>query len=200
MSQQPVDPKQKTKNRRVVSGLVFLFAAPVILAYIANYMGWFNVAKNNNGTLLQTPVPNFQQFEWVGADEKALHFKDFETLWWWVYLPKSNDCSTTCQITIKWLTRTHLTLGKESDKLKRLVVFPSEIQYQDKVDDAEKIILAQGPAKSAKSQLARGKVYLMHPNGDIFMQYDAVHTKEEAIATSKGLRDDVRRAMKITGL
>jgi len=200
MSQQPVDPKQKTKNRRVVSGLVLLFAAPVLLAYVANYMGWFKMATKNNGTLIESPVPNFQQFQWASAKGDPLHFKDFETLWWWVYLPESDDCLKTCETTIQWLTRTHVTLGKQSDKLKRLVVFPSQVQYQDKVEDAEKIILGQGSAKNTTSELERGKVYLMHPNGDIFMQYEPVHNQDEAIATSKGLRDDVRRAMKITGL
>ena len=204
MSQQAVDPKQRTKNRRVVSGLVLLFAAPVILAYIAHYMGWFNVATQNNGTLLKAPYPHFEQFEWTSADDETLHFKDFETKWWWVYLPESDDCSQTCDTTIKWLTRNHLALGKQADKLKRLVVFPSQVNYQDKVEEADKIVLAKGAIErgpdSKTSSLERGKVYLMDPHGNLFMHYEPVKNQEEAIATSKGIRDDVRKAMKVTGL
>ncbi len=200
MSQQAVDPKQRTKNRRVVSGLVLLFAAPVILAYVAHYMGWFNVATQNNGTLLQTPYPHFEQFEWTSADGETLHFRDFETKWWWVYIAESDDCATTCDTTIKWLTRNHLALGKQADKLKRLVVFPSQVNYQDKVEDADKIVLGKGSAKNATSELERGKVYLMDPHGNLFMQYEPVNNQEEAIASSKGLRDDARKAMKVTGL
>ncbi|GAA4359027.1 hypothetical protein [Kangiella marina] len=200
MSQQAVDLKQRTKNRRVVSGLVLLFAAPVIVAYIAHYMGWFNVATQNNGTLLKAPYPHFEQFEWTSTEDDKLHFRDFETLWWWIYLPQSDDCAETCETTVQWLTRTHLTLGKQADKLKRLVVFPSQVNYQDKVEDADKILLAKGSATNPTSSLERGKVYLMDPHGNIFMQYDAVNNQEEAIASSKGIRDDARKAMKITGL
>jgi cytochrome oxidase Cu insertion factor (SCO1/SenC/PrrC family) len=200
MTQPAVDPKQRGKNRRVVSGLVLLFAAPVILAYIAHYMGWFNVATQNNGTLLKAPYPHFEKFEWATADDEKLHFKDFETKWWWVYLPESDECLQTCDTTIKWLTRNHLALGKEADKLKRLVVFPSQVIYQDKVEQADKIILAKGKAQGDGTQLERGKVYLMDPHGNLFMQYEPVNNQDEAIATSKGIRDDVRKAMKITGL
>ncbi|AOE48998.1 hypothetical protein [Kangiella sediminilitoris] len=200
MSQQTVDPKQRKSNRRVVSALVLLFAAPVILAYIAHYMGWFNIATQNNGKLLESPYPHFEQFEWSSASGDPLHFRDFETLWWWVYIPQSDDCGNTCEMTIKWLTRTHVTLGKEAEKLKRLVVFPSEVNYQDKVEDADKIVLARGSAKNSETELERGKVYLMDPHGNIFMQYDSVSTQEEAKASSKGIRDDVRKAMKVTGL
>lgn len=200
MSQQAVDPKQRTKNRRVVSGLVLLFAAPVILAYIAHYMGWFNVATQNNGTLLEAPYPQFEQFEWSGTDNEPLHFRNFETKWWWVYLPESDECLKTCDTTIKWLTRNHLALGKEADKLKRLVVFPSQINYQDKVEEADKIVLAKGSATGQETSLERGKVYLMDPHGNLFMQYEPVNNQEEAVASSKGIRDDVRKAMKVTGL
>ncbi|GAA0206075.1 hypothetical protein GCM10009123_11930 [Kangiella japonica] len=200
MSQQAVDPKQRAQNRRVVSGLVLLFAAPVILAYVAHYMGWFNVATQNHGTLLEAPYPHFEQFEWVSAEDEQLHFRDFETLWWWIYLPESNECAETCDLTVKWLTRNHLALGKNADKLKRLVVFPTAVSYVEKVEDAEKIILAKGSAKASRNSLERGKVYLMDPHGNVFMQYEPVNNQEEAIARSKGLRDDVRKAMKVTGL
>lgn len=200
MSQQTVDPKQRTKNRRVVSGLVLLFAAPVILAYVAHYMGWFNIATQNNGTLLEAPYPHFEQYQWQTAEGEKLHFREFETKWWWVYLPKSDDCSQTCDTTVKWLTRNHLALGKQADKLKRLVVFPSQVIGQEKVEDADKIVLAKGSIAGGNPQLQRGKVYLMDPHGNLFMQYEPVHTQDEAIASSKGLRDDVRKAMKVTGL
>lgn len=200
MSQQAVDPKQRAQNRKVVSGLVLLFAAPVILAYVAHYMGWFKVATQNHGTLLEAPYPHFEQFEWANADGEKLHFRDFETLWWWIYLPQSNECLETCDLTVKWLTRNHLALGKNSDKLKRLVVFPSDVSYEDKVENAEKIILAKGSAEGKDTRLERGKVYLMDPHGNVFMKYEPVNNQDEAIASSKGLRDDVRKAIKVTGL
>lgn len=200
MSQQAVDPKQRAQNRRVVSGLVLLFAAPVILAYLAHYMGWFNVATQNNGTLLEAPYPHFEKFDWVSADGEELHFRDFETLWWWIYLPQADECDAQCDLTVKWLTRNHLALGKNTDKLKRLVVFPGAVSYQEKVQEADKIVLAKGNAQGDGASLERGKVYLMDPHGNIFMQYEPVSTQDEAIANSKGLRDDVRKAMKVTGL
>ena len=205
MSQQTVDPKQRRNNRRVVSGLVLLFAAPVILAYVAHYMGWFNVATQNHGTLLKAPYPHFEHFEWSSNDEQPLHFRDFETYWWWIYVAQSDDCSVTCDTTIKWITRNHLALGKDAEKLRRLVVFPSKVNYSDKIEASDKILLAKGSAEGSNSEgtavsLERGKVYLMDPHGNIFMQYDSVSNQEEAIATSKGFREDVRKAMKITGL
>ena len=40
----------------------------------------------------------------------------------------------------------------------------------------------------------------MDPHGNVFMQYEPVNNQDEAIASSKGLRDDVRKAIKVTGL
>ena len=114
MSQQTVDPKVRSQNRKVVSALVLVFAAPVILAYVAMHMGWFQVATKNNGTLLESPYPHFGQFQWYGVDDEPLHFKDFETQWWWIYFPEQNTCDEACELNIHWLTQTHATLGKES--------------------------------------------------------------------------------------
>lgn len=203
MSQQTVDPKVRSHNRKVVSALVLVFAAPVILAYVAMHMGWFHVATKNNGTLLDTPYPHFDQFEWFGVDEQPLHFKDFETQWWWIYFPEQNTCDAACELNIHWLTQTHATLGKESEKLTRLIVFPDDIIYEYKVQDSEQLRLARGngqPTIGDGVQLETGKIYLMDVHGNIFMRYEPVADEQEAMMRSKGLRDDVRRAIKSTGL
>lgn len=139
----------------------------------------------------------------VWRDDEPLHFKDFETQWWWVYFPEQNTCDEACELNIHWLTQTHATLGKESEKLTRLIVFPDDIIYEDKVQDSEQLQLARGngqPTVGEGAQLESGKIYLMDVHGNIFMRYEPVTDEQEAIMRSKGLRDDVRRAIKATGL
>ena len=203
MSQPAVDPKVRRQNRKVVSALVLLFAAPVILAYVAFHMGWFNVATKNKGTLLPSPYPRFEQFQWFDADSKALHFKDFETQWWWIYFPESNQCDSTCELNMHLLTQTHAGLGKESEKITRLVIFPSEIKYTDRVENEQQLRLAKGdgrPTEGDGAQLESGKIYIMDVHGNIFMQYSSAGSEDEAKVRSRELRDDIRRAFKATGL
>ena len=80
---------------------------------------------------------------------------------------------------------------------------PDDIIYEDKVKDNEQLRLARGngqPTKGDGVQLEAGKVYLMDVHGNIFMRYEPVANEQEAVMRSKGLRDDVRRAIKATGL
>ncbi|NVK22873.1 MAG: hypothetical protein HWD86_10165 [Kangiellaceae bacterium] len=207
MSQPAVDPnvdqKQRSQNRKVVSALVLLFAAPVILAYVAFHMGWFNAASKNKGTILPSPYPRFEQFQWFDSEGQELHFKNFETRYWWIYFPQTNECDSQCDINMRLLTQTHAGLGKESEKLTRLVVFPSDIQYVDKVEKPEQLQLAKGngqPTQGDGAQLEAGKIYAMDVHGNIFMQYEPVTNEEEAKLRSKDLRTDIRRVMKTTGL
>ncbi len=212
----PLDEKTKRQNRRVISGLVLLFVVPVILAYTAFYMGWFEQPTRNQGVLLEKTYqcprdggeseksyPCFEHFAWFDEAGQPLHFKDFETQWWWVYFPKSNECDQECELNMNFLTRTHLGLGKRIEKLTRLAVFPNQILYTDRVAKPEQLKLARGNGNAHIGkgvQLEIGKIYAMDVHGNIFMQYEPVKTEEEARMKAKDLRDDIVRAMRNTGL
>lgn len=193
--QPELSPAQRRASRRTMLAMVFLFVTPVVLAYIAQQMDWFNTATRHNGTLMESPYPQFEQFDWQDAQGEDLHFKDFETQWWWVYLPAANECDAHCELNMEFLTRSHSGLAKKAEKLTRLVVFPSEVVYQDRVKNQEQLRLAKGSSNA----LERDKIYAMDVHGNIFMQYDTVKDLEEATERSKGLRDDMRHAMKMTG-
>ncbi len=199
----PLDEQTKRQNRRVISGLVLLFVVPVVLAYTAFYMGWFEQPTRNKGTLLESPYPRFEQFTWMNQAGEPLHFKDFETQWWWIYFPKTNQCDAECELNMAFLTRTHQGLGKRIEKLTRMAIFPSDIQYADRVEKAEQLRLAKGTGQAHIGdgvQLEAGKIYAMDVHGNIFMQYEPVATEEEARMKAKDLRDDIVRAMRNTGL
>ncbi len=212
----PLDEKTKRQNRRVISGLFLLFVVPVVLAYTAYYMGWFTQATKNKGVLLekvyQCPrdempdepsYPCFENFAWTDADGNPLHFKNFETQWWWIYFPKSNECDAECDLNMEFLARTHQGLAKRIEKLTRLAVFPSEVNYTDPLEKPEQLQLAKGngqPHIGSGAKLEAGKIYAMDVHGNIFMQYEPVKTEEEARLKAKDLRDDIVRAMRNTGL
>lgn len=199
----PLDEQTKRQNRRVISGLVLLFVLPVVLAYTAFYMGWFTQATKNKGTLLEYPYPNFGQFTWFNQEGEQLHFRDFETQWWWLYFPKSNECDAECELNMEFLSRTHQGLGKRIEKLTRLAIFPSEIKYSERAEKTEQLQLAKGNGQAHigdGAQLELGKIYAMDVHGNIFMQYEPAKTLEEARMKAKDLRDDVVRAMRNTGL
>ncbi len=193
----------RSQNRRVVSGLIFLFVVPVILAYVAFYQGWFTQPTRNHGTLLESPYPRFEQFSWFNAEGEPLHFRDFETQWWWLYFPASNECDEVCELNMEFLARTHQGMGKRVEKLTRLAIFPSEILYAERIEKFEQLQLAKGngqPHIGDKVKLKPGKIYAMDVHGNIFMQYEAVKTQDEARMRAKDLRDDIVRAMRNTGL
>ncbi|NVJ64881.1 MAG: hypothetical protein HWE16_00210 [Gammaproteobacteria bacterium] len=199
----PLDEQTKRQNRRVISGLVLLFVVPVILAYTAFYMGWFTQATKNKGVLLESPYPRFEQFAWFNTEGEPLHFKNFETQWWWIYFPKSNHCDAECDLNMEFLSRTHQGLGKRIEKLTRLAVFPSEINHSDPLQKPEQLQLARGNGQAHIGNgvaLELGKIYAMDVHGNIFMQYEPVTSEEEARMKAKDLRDDIVRAMRNTGL
>ncbi len=195
--------QNRRKNRQVISALVLLFVVPVVLAYVAFYQGWFNQATRNHGELLESPYPRFEQFQWYGADGQPLHFKDFETQWWWLYFPKSNQCDAECEVNMEFLSRTHQGLGKRIEKLTRLVIFPSENRYAEKNEKPEQLQIAYGNGQAHLGEgaaLELGKIYAMDVHGNIFMQYEPVENLEQARVKAKDLRDDIVRAMRNTGL
>lgn len=197
------DEQTKKQNRRAVSGLVILFIVPVVLAYVAYYQGWFTQATRNNGTLLESPYPRFEQFSWLDAQGEPLHFKEFETQWWWIYLPESNLCDAKCELNLEFLTRSHQGLAKRIEKLTIMMIFPDDIQYGERVKNTEQLRLAKGtgqPHIGEGANLESGKIYAMDVHGNIFMKYDAVKTQDEAMQQSKALRDDIVRVMRNTGL
>lgn len=202
-SVQPLDDKTKRENRRVISALVLLFVVPVVLAYTAFYMGWFNQATKNKGTLLESPYPRFEQFTWLDEKGEPLHFKDFETQWWWLYFPESNECDAQCELNMTFLARTHQGLGKRIEKLTRMAIFPSDIQYGERVEKPEQLKLAKGNGQAhigSGASLELGKIYAMDVHGNIFMQYEPVKNETEARMKAKDLRDDIVRVMRNTGL
>lgn len=199
----PISDDIKRKNRQVISGLVVLFVVPVILAYTAFYMGWFNQPTKNKGVLLESPYPRFEQFAWFDEAGEALHFKDFETQWWWLYFPESNQCNAECELNMSFMARVHQGLGKRVEKLTRMAIFPDEIQYADRVEKKLQLRLAKGNGKPHIGdgvQLEVGKIYAMDVHGNIFMQYEPVKNEQEARMKAKDLRDDIVRAMRNTGL
>lgn len=199
----PEEKARRSNNRKTVSGLVFLFIVPVILAYVAFYMGWFTQPTRNHGEIMEKPYPRFEQFQWFDAEDKPLHFRDFETQWWWLYFPKSNECDSECELNIRFLTRTHAGMGKRTEKLTKLIVFPSDIQYQDRIKKPQQMRLAKGkgsPQIGEQVQLEIGHIYAMDVHGNIFMKYKPVTSEADARQRSANLRKDIERVMKNTGL
>lgn len=201
--------KNIKKNRLTMVALFVTFIAPVAIAYLAYFNGWFIAATKNYGELLsENQVLDIEDFHFQRINGKVITGKEFETLYWWVLPIDTKSCDDAClKLNVFTLNQTYVGLGKERKRLNPLLVLPEGSNY-----DAGDFPAAFSPfshigvkalpeTRSGLNQdLPANFIYLVDPLGNIFMRYPLVENEEQAPITSKGMREDVRRLFKYSRL
>ncbi|MFT5283262.1 MAG: hypothetical protein ACI94Z_002097, partial [Yoonia sp.] len=99
-----------TKNKRSLLMLIAVFVLPVVFAYMALKLNWFNEAATNRGELLQPVI------------EASSLINDSDTKWHLLYIIP-NNCDITCDNALYAVQQIFMATGKESDRVNALFIY-----------------------------------------------------------------------------
>ena len=113
-----------TRPRRVLLGLLAVFAAPPLLALVF-YTGvgsWFDPGTVNRGALLDPPRPA-PEGGLVLANGNALPTDYLDRRWTLVHLAP-NGCDGACAAALRAMRQAHRALGRNESRVQRLLLLP----------------------------------------------------------------------------
>ncbi len=197
------------KNRLTLIALFGIFFLPVIIAYSAYFVGWFDGATQNKGELLiDKEILDIEDFLIVRPNGEPISGKEFETLYWWILPLDPETCDEECiNLNLVTLNQTYIGMGKETERVKQLLVLPKNNTLDTgKFPKAYSEFSDTGIKALPETHSGLGKdlpanfIYLVDPLGNIFMRYPLVDSKEKAPIRSRDLREDLRRLFKYSRL
>ena len=163
----------KTRNRLVFVAVVLVFAAPLIAAWLLNAAGWRPANLRNSGTLVRPPA-DVAAAPVTLADGSRLVWRDPQWHWTLVALAR-DECAGPCQSRLAELVRMRITLGRNADRL-RLVLLGAQLPPADAAAAAPLLIGRDDAGRFAAYQPAEAgalALALVDPNGLLMMRYDA---------------------------
>lgn len=130
--------------------ILLLFAAPFVAAWLLNASGWRPIGTRNYGELI-TPPDDLAAARFLLDDGSTLKWK--EPNWTWtIFALAGPDCAASCMARIDELRRLRLTLNKNSNRA-RVVVIGASI--------APSVLASLDPVRTATD--ADGKLTHLRP-------------------------------------
>ena len=179
------------KSRRTMVSLFAIGLVPVIVAWtVYNFFpGLLPESKTNVGTLISPPVSH--ELADITLGERK----------WSLVMPVGEDCSEDCQQRFYFARQVNVALGKNSDRVQRIVVADAATaldsiteQYPDLIRVESSMVQFGKALKNFVAEPVSGNyIYLMDPNGNIMMFY----TLEEA---GKPMLKDIKHLLKISNI
>lgn len=179
------------KSRKTLVTLFAIGLVPVIIAWtVYNFFPeLLPVTKTNLGTLISPPVSH--QIADVSIGERK----------WSLLVPVGETCDADCQQRFYFVRQVNIALGKNSDRVQRIIVADSktslaaiEQEYPELIRIDSSMAQFRNALESAVSNPVSGNyIYLMDPNGNIMMFY----TLEQA---GKPMLKDIKHLLKISNI
>jgi len=197
--------QQKPENgRKVLLILAVIFLLPFTVAAVLHLLQ-FHPGGHSYGNLinppkaLQFPVLHDVQGKPFGADQWDKK--------WSIVTIGTESCNDDCQKLLHLQQQVHISLGKERDRVQRVLLIPAEVDKGAVLDMQNRypnlIILTGADAETARfvsmfdlPRRAAGedqRTYLVDPMGNLMMSYSQ---KESGGLDPKGLRKDITRLLK----
>lgn len=176
------------KNAIALWFLVFIFLAPLAAAVIF-YLnpGWLPHSFTNSGELIDPPFLLKNISLKIKKDQNHL-LPSLQRHWILIYY-RPHDCDDVCQFNLYKMRQVNLALGKNSDRLIRLVVSTS----QNSATDSALLTTYPGTvmASSNTTLLKENYFYLTDPMGNVIMRYNSD-------VRPNNLLKDIERLLKIS--
>ena len=189
--------KPKTNGRKVLMLLAIIFVLPFTIAATLHMLD-LHPKGHSYGELISPP----KKLSFVNLREKD--GKDLSSEQWlkvWSIVMVDNaGCQSNCQAQAHVIKQVHTSLGKEYNRIQRVLIVPSDIAASDlnviKQDNPKLKIVANKDEQTLKfarqfgdfSESA-GQIYLIDPLGNLMMTYTKGYDP-------KGLRSDLTRLLK----
>jgi|GEM_PF-263177 len=196
--------KQRRKSRMTFLAIIAFFAVPYFI--VPQIFNLDEMGTTNKGKLIQ-PHVTIDSLDLKTASGKTFTPTDTAGQWTLLYfIPQT--CDQTCQNALFSMRQIRKSLDKDIDRVRLVSVhshtpsetlqelisteFPLNVQLegqQQKIDNAfanTEIINA-----SEASQ-----IYIMSPDGYIFIHYPVVEDVQEAILKARDIRKDLKKTLK----
>jgi len=202
-----VDPAKRRRSRLSMLLLLSVFAAPVVLAWLAFYVfpEWRPAGTVNHGELIEPlrPLPAFrlQTLSGDAIDETFVRGK-----WTLVYF-QQGACAEPCVEQLYNLRQVRLAQGKNIDRVQRLMLWQAGADASQALAelgehfpglviaiwDSQAAALLPAFTVDGNDPMQDGRVYLVDPLGNVMMNYPAG-------ADPRGMIKDLERLLKYSGL
>lgn len=174
-------------NRAVLVGLVAVFAVPVLIAYGLNvwWPHWSPFGRMNHGELVEPAW----EVELVSMDPVAAE----RVAGRWILLhPFEASCDDACEARLDLTKRIHISLGKDHDRVVRILVHRAGQSVEGVRSMDAELILVPAPATWFDRFDGDAPVLLLvDPQGQAVLRY-------RSNLQGKGLSRDLARVLKIS--
>jgi cytochrome oxidase Cu insertion factor (SCO1/SenC/PrrC family) len=195
--------KNPGNGRKVLLILAVIFVLPFTVAATLHLLQ-FHPGGHSYGELvkppkaLQFPVLHDAQGKPFGAEQWGKK--------WSIVVIGTGDCNDACHKQLHLLQQVHISLGKEIERVQRVLLIPVGITKDAAVDlqgrypnlvvltgtDTETVNFAHKFDLSGQTAESSGRTYLVDPLGNLMMSYPQ---GKEGL-NPKGLRKDITRLLK----
>ncbi len=197
---------QKARKRFSLLMLLAIFMAPLLLALLLFYVfpEWRPVGTSNHGKLV-TPVRPLPPFVMESLDGDRVDETFLRGKWTLVYLLRGR-CDDHCAEQLYNIRQVRLALGKNIDRLQRLLIWESDgVGAEDQLAlqkhfPGQVIVPLSGQqglvdafSLDEQQALLARRIYLVDPLGNLMMTY-------EADDEPRGMIKDLERLLKYSGL
>lgn len=179
-----VDKSAQSVSRAKMLGLMGLYAAPLVLAWL-----WFAYVSMNegagvsvNGELIHPAVP-LETFGLASAEKPEWGLDDIRGKWSMVYF-SDDECDEPCETALYNMRQIRLSTGRRMERVQRVFVTPVWEDMQEKLDEASEGLFVVGGDESRidglRTQFANAQshmddcndcMYLVDPYGNLMMRF-----------------------------
>ena len=169
---------KQLKGRLALVAIALMFFVPIFVSW---YLVFFSDYKDgiktvNNGVLI-SPIINLSNLDMKSFSDDKIYSQD--RTWILAFLIKQ-DCNKLCQENLYQIRQIRLAIGKDQDKLERLVLskasldwdnykkeYPGQKYIDSSMINFDRIV----SAFKSNPELKADSIYLIDPYGNLMMQY-----------------------------
>jgi len=193
--------KDKIKSRVTFLAIIGVFVLPFVILPLI--MSPAKMNKTNKGVLLEPHV--------VFAGVQAAEIKNLSAIknkWILLYFVP-DKCAQTCINALYSMRQVPKTLAHDADRVQSLLVRTVEMNAEfDSLVEKEFTVMSQARADKNNIDIAfaqalpgidvsqAGYIYLMSPDGYVFMYYPSYKDEQEAINHALDIRSDLKKTIK----
>ncbi|EKF75721.1 hypothetical protein A11A3_02592 [Alcanivorax hongdengensis A-11-3] len=190
--------------------MLLAIISPFVLFFLAGryLVDPWSLPRVNKGQLL---IPHIPLASLNASDTGGQPFTGTDTTGKWSLLYIAGpDCDPACKNGLYYQMRqVRLTLGENSQRLRRVILQTAppgpalSAFLADKVDgmvvlnaDLDKVKQALAPAYTPGPSKPRGDIFLVSPDGQIFMRYPTHEDMDATLEEAENIRVDLERTLK----
>lgn len=203
----PISSEQQRKARFMMLAIVAVFVLPFFLLPLFTSLN--DVGKTNKGFLIQPHIP-LAELVLADAQQQLVMASYLETRWTLLYvMPEHCDavCISARNNALYAMRQVRLSLDRNMDRVQSVLVFTAtpdtelsafveqEFVGVKQVQGNRQILEAMLYAR-VQEQYPAGNIFLMSPDGYVFMAYPTFSDEQESILRARDIRADLKKSIK----